>query len=383
MGLRHLQLIKNNLMHIVQALVSLNIGGSELVATELAEYLVPRGHEVTMIAADGPLNPRVQASGAGHLAWPIGKKSIATLAYIRRLRGWFAEQRPDIVHLHSRWPAWICWRAIAGLPEAQRPAFVTTMHGHYSVSPYSAVMAKGARVIAVSEHIRNYTITHYPDADPSTIVTIYGGASRKEFPYGYQPPPGWREAVAAEFPELAGKRWLLLPGRVTRWKGHSDFLRLLAALAADYPDVHGIFVGGCREGSSYQRELQEQARSNGVQERLTFTGNRLDIRDWMAAAELVFNLSSNPPEAFGRTVLEALCLGRPLVGWQHGGAAEIMAAMFPQGAVEPGNMAALEAKARDFLAHPPQVALSTAFGLEASMQAHLNLYQAVLRTQGS
>jgi glycosyltransferase involved in cell wall biosynthesis len=377
--LRNLQLIKNILMHIVQALVSLNIGGSELVATELAEYLVPRGHQVTMVAAAGPLSPRVEASGASHLDWPIGKKSITTLAYIRRLRGWFAEQRPDIVHLHSRWPAWICWRAIAGLPAAQRPAFITTMHGHYSVSPYSAVMARGARVIAVSEHIRNYTMAHYPDADPASIVTIHGGASRAEFPYGYQPRPGWRESVNGAFPELEGKRWLLLPGRVTRWKGHSDFLRLLAALAADHPDVHGIFVGGCREGSSYQRELQAQARSSGVGDKLTFTGNRLDIRDWMAASDLVFNLSSDPPEAFGRTVLESLCLGRPLLGWQHGGAAEIMAAMFPQGAVEPGNMTALEAKARDFLADPPQVAASNAFSLEGSMQAHLDLYQSVLR----
>lgn len=66
-------------MHIVQALVSLNIGGSELVATELGEFLVSKGNKVTIIAADGPLSSRVRASGAEHQDWPIGKKRLATL----------------------------------------------------------------------------------------------------------------------------------------------------------------------------------------------------------------------------------------------------------------------------------------------------------------
>lgn len=364
-------------MHIVQALVSLNVGGSELVATELAEFLVQQGHQVTVIAADGPLGQRVAQSGAGHLDWPIGKKRLSTLRYVRRMRQWLAEHRPDVVHVHSRWPAWICWRAISGLPANQQPAFITTMHGHYSVSPYSAVMARGARVIAVSEHIRRYTQANYPNVNPDHIVTIHGGASRDDFPYGYVPTAQWREQAEHSFPELAGKRWLMLPGRVTRWKGHSEFIRLLAGLLDDFPDIQGVFVGGCREGSSYQRELQALADQLGLDDKLTFTGNRLDIRDWMAGAELIFNLSNNPPEAFGRTVLEALCLGRPVLCWKHGGAAEIMARMFPQGAVKPGDMAALEARTRDFLTTPPTVPPSQAFTLDESMRQHLDVYRSV------
>jgi glycosyltransferase involved in cell wall biosynthesis len=197
-------------MHIVQALVSLNIGGSELVATELAESLVSRGHKVTIIAADGPLGPRARACGAEHLDWPIGKKRLATLRYIRRLSDWIAVEKPDILHVHSRLPAWICWRAINRLAPELRPAFVTTMHGHYSVSRYSSVMARGNKTIAVSEHIRRYTMKNYPSARADDIITIHGGASRELFPYAYQHPPEWREAAEKEFPELAGKRWLLL-----------------------------------------------------------------------------------------------------------------------------------------------------------------------------
>lgn len=365
-------------MHIVQALVALNVGGSELVATELAEYLTGAGHRVTMIAADGPIGERARACGAAHLDWPIGRKRLPTLRYISRLADWFESERPDIVHVHSRLPAWICWRALRRVEASIRPEFLTTMHGHYSVSGYSSIMARGRRTIAVSEHIRQYTLKNYPAARAGDIVTIHGGASREDFPYGHRAPSGWRAGVENEFPELAGKRWLLLPGRVTRWKGHVDFLHLLSSLAADYGDVHGLFVGGCRAGSRYQVELETLAAKMGLGGRLTFTGDRLDIRDWMAESALVFNLSNDPPEAFGRTVLETLCLGRPMIAWNHGGAAEILAEMFPRGAVAPLDFDGLEARAREFLDTPPTVGESGAFTLEESMNKHLAVYRVLM-----
>lgn len=368
-------------MHIVQALVSLNIGGSELVATELSEYLVRKGNKVTIIAADGPLGPRARASGADHLDWPIGKKRLATLRYIRRLSEWLAAEKPDIVHVHSRLPAWICWRAINRLTPESRPALVTTMHGHYSVSRYSSVMARGRKTIAVSEHIRRYTLKNYPSASADDVVTIHGGASRELFPYGHQHPQGWRAQAEQEFPGLKGKRWLLLPGRITRWKGHVAFMHLIKALVDDFPDVHGLFVGGGKPGSRYQLELEALADKTGIGDKITFTGNRLDIRDWMSASEIVFNLSNDPPEAFGRTVLEALCLGRPMIAWNHGGAAEILASMFPQGAVNLLDYQQLESRTRSFLDTQPAVQQSNAFSLETSMDKHLAVYQNLLQEQ--
>ncbi len=368
-------------MHIVQALVSLNIGGSELVATELSEYLLGCGHQVTIIAADGPLGPRARSGNAAHLDWPIGKKRLKTLRYIKRLSEWFVSEKPDIVHVHSRLPAWICLRAINRLPLNQRPALVTTMHGHYSVSRYSSVMARGRKTIAVSEHIRRYTLKNYPLASAHDVVTIHGGASRDVFPYRYQHPPEWKAQVEKEFPALQNKRWLLLPGRITRWKGHVDFMHLIGALKNDFPDVQGIFVGGGRAGSRYRLELEALAEKTGIGDRITFTGNRLDIRDWMSASELIFNLSNDPPEAFGRTVLESLCLGRPMIAWDHGGAAEILAAMFPQGAVTPLDFELLEARARQFLQQQPTVQASNAFSLETSMRKHLQVYQELMMDQ--
>ncbi|MBE9548379.1 MAG: glycosyltransferase, partial [Proteobacteria bacterium] len=173
----------------------------------------------------------------------------------------------------------------------------------------------------------------------------------------------------------------LLPGRITRWKGHVAFMHLIKALAEDFPDIQGLFVGGGKPGSRYQLELETLADQTGIGDRITFTGNRLDIRDWMTASEMVFNLSNDPPEAFGRTVLESLCLGRPVIAWNHGGAAEILAGMFPQGAVSLLDYQQLEARTREFLASAPVVQESNAFSLETSMKKHLDVYQTLLRDQ--
>ncbi len=370
-------------MHIVQALVSLNLGGSELVATELSEYAVSQGHRVSVIAADGPLGDRVRACGAELLDWPIGKKQLGTLRYISRLSEWLDRERPEILHVHSRLPAWICRLAIRRLPPVNRPVFITSMHGHYSVSRYSAVMAGGDRVIAVSDHIRDYMLHNYPTSNADRVVTVLGGVSHRAFPYGYRPGSDWFEQVYAEFPELTDRRLLCLPGRLSRYKGHPDFIELTAKLLPEFPDLHGVIVGTAKPGSRYRDELEGLAERYGVLDRITFTGARMDIRDWLAASEVVFSLCSDPPEAFGRTVPESLHLGVPVIGWNHGGVQEVLAEVFPAGAVAPGNRSQLCERTREFLHQQPCVPHSGAFGLQESMHKTLNVYYQALEAKNT
>jgi glycosyltransferase involved in cell wall biosynthesis len=365
-------------VHIVQALVSLNLGGSELVATELSEFATSQGHRVSVIAADGPLGDRIRACGAGHLDWPIGKKRLGTLRYISRLNEWLNHERPDILHVHSRLPAWICLLAIRRLDKATRPAFISSMHGHYSVSRYSAVMAGGDRVIAVSDHIRAYTLHNYPSTDPGRVVTVLGGVSHQAFPYGYRPSPSWFEQTHNEFPELENRRLLCLPGRLSRYKGHPDFIELTSRLLPDFPDLQAVIVGQARPGSRYRDELEGLAERYGILERITFTGARTDMRDWLSASEVVFSLCSDPPEAFGRTVPEALHLGVPVIGWDHGGVQEVLSECFPDGAIPPGDRVQLLDRARKFLRQRPTVNPSSAFGLQESMHNTMAVYQQAL-----
>lgn len=365
-------------MHVVQALVSLGIGGSEMVAVETTEHLRAKGHRVTVIAADGPLQQRVRSSGADWLDWPIGRKRLGTLRYIRQLRSWLQDNDVDIVHVHSRLPAWICHLALRKLPKGERPVFITSMHGQYSVSSYSAIMARGDQVIAVSNHIRDYTTKNYLPPDSPQLHTIYGGTSRADFPYGYKPGTEWLQALYTEFPQLRHKRILLLPGRLSRYKGHATFIELLAVLKPEFEDVHAVILGRAKPGSRYINELEGLAERHGVIDRLTFCGVRTDVRDWMSASSIVYNLCSDPPEAFGRTVPEALSLGVPVIAWNHGGVKEVLGEMFEDGAVEPDNLPALIDKTRTFLRHTPTVERSGAFSLDDSMDQTLGLYYAVL-----
>lgn len=364
-------------MHVVQALAALSVGGSEFVAAELTEHLIQQGARVTVIAAPGPLQGRIEASGASYLPWPVNRKRLGTLRYIGKLRRWMAAEQPDIVHVHSRLPALLTMRALKGMPTDKRPAWVTSMHGCYSVSRYSSCMAAGDRVIAVSRTIRDYTLHNYP-VDEKKLSLIYGGTSPEAFPFGHQPAGSWFDNTFQEFPELQGKRILCLPGRLSRYKGHSTFINLIARVSKTHPDVHGVILGPGRPGSRFHDELVGLVTSGGIRDRITFTGERRDIREWMAASELIFNLCSDPPEAFGRTVLEALYLGRPVLGWNHGGVAEILSRIYPQGAVAPDNPAALLEKTRAFLDQAPAVEPSDAFRLKDSMAQTLELYRTLV-----
>src|SRR5688500_6074737 len=120
-------------------------------------------------------------------------------------------------------------------------------------------------------------------------------------------------------------------------------------------------------------ELESQARTLGVADVVAFTAPTDAIARAYAASDLVLQLSRKP-EAFGRTVLEALSVGRPLVGWAHGGVGELLEEWLPQGAVAPFDAAALQRAARGLLAHPPAPPVTMPHGLRAMQEATLAVY---------
>jgi glycosyltransferase involved in cell wall biosynthesis len=173
--------------------------------------------------------------------------------------------------------------------------------------------------------------------------------------------------VHREFPRLRDRRWLCLPGRLSRYKGHVDFIELLAKLRLAHPDVHGVIVGQAASGTRFRDTLEGLAARHGLVEALTFTGPRLDMRDWLSASAIVFSLCADPPEA--------LHLGVPVIGRNHGGVQETLAALFPQGAVAPGDRQALLRRSLAFLERPPVVPPSAAYGLRESMRRTLAVYE--------
>ena len=328
-------------MHVVQILPALDAGGVERGTLEIGAALVRAGHRSTVISSGGRLVPELVAGGSEHIRMPVHAKRLASLSQVGKLRNVFSGLGADIVHARSRLPAWLAWWAIRRLAVDCRPRFVTTVHGLYTVNGYSGIMARGERVIATSASVRDYVLANYPRCDPEIVRLIHRGVDATDFPRGHVPTAAWRAAVLAEFPELADKRLLVLPGRLVRWKGGMTFLRLLAEVAPPREAVHGVLVGGPdRPRGAFPADLARECGRLGLGGRVTFAGHRSDLREWLASAELCFNLSTHP-EPFGRTVIEALSLGAPVVAFDSGGPAETVGACFPEGLVPDGDFESL------------------------------------------
>jgi glycosyltransferase involved in cell wall biosynthesis len=256
----------------------------------------------------------------------------------------------------------------------RRPRLITTVHGLYSVSAYSAIMTRGERIIAVSNTVRDYILNNYSVVDPARIVVIPRGIDPQAYPHGYTPPAEWMDIWRAQYPQLAGKKVLTLPGRITRLKGHEDFITLINRLIVSGEQVHGLIVGGAEDKKrAYLSELQKTIARLGLVNDITFTGHRGDLREIMAVSDIVLSLSSKP-EAFGRTVLEAISLGSPVVGYAHGGVGELLSSLYPPGCAPMGDIDAVMRQCRSIDSGSLISAQSPLPTLQAMLSATLAVY---------
>jgi glycosyltransferase involved in cell wall biosynthesis len=315
---------------VMQLLPALAGGGVERSTVEIADALVAAGHRSLVVSAGGRLVADLERGGSTHVTLDIGRKSLATLRHVRTLRALFARERPDIVHARSRLPAWIAWLALRGM-RAPRPHFVTSVHGLNSPGWYSGILTRGEQVICVSGTVRDHVLRHWPAAAPRLRV-VENGLDPAQFP---------RRAprIRADGERLR----LLLPGRGTRLKGHAAAIELLAALQRAGLDTELRLLGAREPGrEAYLAELEAHVAELGVADRLCIEPPIAGIAEAYAEADLVLQLSTQP-ESFGRTVLEALSVGVPVVGWDLGGVGELLGRHFPAGRVPPFDATALAA----------------------------------------
>jgi glycosyltransferase involved in cell wall biosynthesis len=370
---------EKNRLTVLQLLPALESGGVERGTVEIAHALVERGHRALVMSAGGRLVAPLLASGAEHYTWPIGQKTFKTLLLVGRLRKFLLDQKVDIIHARSRVPAWIAFLAWRGMDPATRPRFVTTVHGLYGVNRYSSIMMQGERIIAVSNTIRDYILREYPDTLPWRIQVVHRGVDDNAYPHGWKPDPAWQQAFFAQFPHAAGKLLLTLPGRITRLKGHEDFIELVARIKRRGLPVHGLIVGGASASKQrYLHKLRYRVRSMALEADISFTGQRDDLKNILAISSLVLSLSTQP-ESFGRTTLEALRLGVPTAGYDHGGVGEILRAVYPAGLLPLDRFDETCQRLVHLLQHPEPVPAGDFFPLQAMLDQTLALYEQLAR----
>ena len=361
---------------VVQLVPELNVGGVERGTLEIAQALTASGQRAIVVSAPGgELLPQFESCGAEHVALAIGAKRLSTLGCIGALRALFREREVDIVHARSRLPAWVGLLALRGMPAAARPVWITTVHGPYTVNLYSRIMCSGDAVIAISVFIRDYIEENYPGVDAAAVTVIPRGADRARYAHGFQPDAAWLSAWEAAHPALRHTQILTLPARLTRWKGQLDFIELIAELRWNGRTVHGLIVGGAHGNrSKFERELRRTVAERGLEPHISFLGHRSDVREILAMSDVACSLTAEP-EAFGRTTVEALSLGVPVLGYDHGGTGEILAQVYPAGLTPRGDIPAAVATAQRLLDAAPHVPAEHPFTV-ARMQADtLALYR--------
>lgn len=358
---------------IVQVLPELNVGGVEQGVIDSASGYVARGHRSVVISAGGRRVPEIIAGGSEHIALPVHKKSVFNaVATIPRVVRVLRAVDADLVHARSRVPAWISWYAAA----RARVPFVTTVHGFYQHPTYSRIMVRGKRVIAISQTVSDYAVARL-GADRERIRVVHRGLSRTRYPYGYSPPPEWKEFWYRQFPGTRERFVITLPARLSRWKGQLDFLQVMERVVACGVPAVGLLVGGPHpQKQAYEAELAQEIVRRGLDHLVFMTGHRHDVREIMAVSNVVLSLSTDP-EAFGRTTVEAASLGIPVAGYDHGGVGETLQYLLPEGRIPVGDVAAMADLVAAWYRRPVEVRRDHPFTLDRMIDQTIAVYREV------
>ncbi|TVS00432.1 MAG: glycosyltransferase [Rhodospirillales bacterium] len=315
-------------------------GGVERGTVDVAAAIVDAGGRAVVASAGGARVPNLLRIGAHHASLPMASKNpLVMFRNTRRLEDLIRTFGVDVVHARSRAPAWSAWEAArrAGVP------FVTTFHGTYGGSTslklrYNGIMVRGRLVIAISRFIAEHVHQVY-GVPWERIRVIHRGVDLEHF----DPRNVSVDRIVTQsgrFRLNDGLPLILLPGRLTRWKGQRVLIEAMRRLGRS--DVQCILLGSDQGRRSYRAELEGEIVKAG----LGGVVRIIDRADDLAAAYMLSDVvvsASTEPEAFGRVLVEAQALGRPVIGSDHGGSRETVLPGVTGWLTPPGDADALAA----------------------------------------
>ncbi|MCC6467503.1 MAG: glycosyltransferase family 4 protein [Alphaproteobacteria bacterium] len=323
---------------VLQVLPALVTGGAERGTVDVAAAVAAAGWTSLVASSGGPMVREVERAGVTHLTLPLDSKNpFVVRANIERLGQAIAAHGVDIVHGRSRAPAW------SALYAARRAGvrFVTTFHGTYNFSNpakrwYNSVMARGDRVIAASRFIVDHVVRHY-NTSPGMLRHIPRGIDLDRFDPAKVSGPRLAR-LAKEWRLADGVPVVMLPGRLTRWKGQAVLIDAIALRGKR--DLRCLLVGSDQGRGAYRRELEQRIAAHGLETVVHLIDECSDMPAALKLADLVVSASTDP-EAFGRVAVEAQAMGRPIVATRHGGSLETVLDGETGWLIEPGNPAPL------------------------------------------
>ncbi len=319
---------------IMQIIPELGPGGAEQGCIDMAAAQIAAGAQAIVVSHGGARLHELARIGAVHIDLPVHSKNPLTIfKNARSLRKIIKKYSVNIVHVRSRAPAWSAYRACKGT----NAHFMTTAHAPYNINGeakrwYNSVMAKGERVIAISHMVANNLQANYR-IDRNNIRLIHRGISLDRFhPTAVTPERMITLAQQWRLPE--GAHVVMLPGRITRWKGHHILIEAMAIL--NRKDLFCVIIGSDQGRSEYRKELEASIKEKnlGAQVRIVDHCNDMPAAYMLATVAVS---ASTDPEGFGRIPVEAQAMGRPIIATDHGGARETVKRGETGWLVEPNN----------------------------------------------
>ena len=370
---------------VLQVLPALDGGGVERGTVEITRAITQAGGGAVVASAGGRLVHAVERAGGRHVLlaldtknpWRIWRNAALLAAVIRR-------DEVDIVHARSRAPAWSAWLAA----RRTRIHFVTTYHAPYGENfagkrRYNAIMASGEIVIAISHFIARLVAERH-GVPPEKIRVIPRGVDPAEF----DPAKIVKDRLirlVRTWRVADGQPTIMLPGRLTRWKGQTVLIEALALMRNR--DACVVLVGGDQGRMKYAAELVALAERLGVGERVRLVGHCEDMPAALMLSDVVVS-ASTAPEGFGRVVIEAQAMARVVVGSDHGGAAETIEHGVTGFRVPPGDAGALAvtldgvlamaAEARAAMGRVARAAVQARYTVAAMQEGTIEVYREVL-----
>ena len=365
----------------MRLLSSLKHDESERGIFHLGRALIKKGHTSIIISSadsDNELVKRLEREGNLYHQLYMNKKSWTALLQIIPLRHLIEKYNPDVVHVHSRTPAWILHLALRRARVKRLPKIVSTMYGFYPINKYSQALLDVDTVITVSDSVTNYLKKGLRREEMGTkvIKRIYRGVDIRRYPYRHNPSVYWLRRTFAEYPELEHKKWLVFPTVIGNEYGQEWLIDILGNLQEQFTLIHAIIMDeDYREGEVAHEDFRQRANALGLGERITYVGSkRNDMREWLSAANIVMALA-NQPESIGINALQAIHLGTPVVGWDQAAFSEILQPLYPQGLVKKYNAHALCKAVRNQLEGVTRPEMTDLFTMREMIEETIKVYQ--------
>lgn len=372
-------------LQIVPSLNSIN-GGVERGTLDVAKELIEKGFESEIISSGGIMAEKYKYKGVKHNEIEINKKGFIKLLIVKRkFEKMLNEIKPDIVHIRSRWPA-LCFNQIV---KKKKIPLVTTYHGTYSGNDsffkrnYNKVMIGGDKIITISSFIDKHVRHYFPEAK-NRLCQIDRGIDFNYFDINAVTQPR-KEIFLNSFSISEKTHIILLPARISMWKGHFVAVDAAKELKQNYPELNFIFlfVGGNNKTKFFER-LKKRIKKNRVEENIIFAGNISDMPAIYSIADVVLSTSIEP-EAFGRISAEGCSMCKPVISSNHGGSKDIIENEKTGWLVEPGNPIKLSEKIievikmperkKDQIVKSARIRVKKKFSLDLMLSKTINLYE--------